>query len=276
MTTPQHRPAEYVPAAFWAERYSRLDLTRSGHRDLPEAYNRWLYRRKRAVLRRQLAAIGVAPAGKRVLEIGVGIGAYVGFWKRLGVRGLTGFDLSGAAIDYLRGQHPDFRFEQRDITDPGVPREAQGYDLVTSLDVLYHVVDDAKLAVALSHIAEVLAPDGVFAMHDQFLHRPTEHHGYIRWRSLADWQRLLDEAGLEMVSRTPIFFSMIQANDGATPRSAARMDAWWRRWVPWVRRMPAVSGALAYALDTALGAVVREGPSMELMLARRKTGAVRT
>jgi SAM-dependent methyltransferase len=275
MTAPERRPADYVPAAFWAERYSRLDLTRSGHRDLPEAYNRWLYRRKRAVLRRQLAAVGFAPAGKRVFEVGVGIGAYVDFWQRLGVRGLTGFDLSAAAIDYLRTKHPQFRFEQRDITDPAVPGDPSGYEIVTSLDVLYHVVDDAKLAVALSHIADALTPDGVFAMHDQFLHRATEHRGYIRWRSLADWQRLLDDAGLEIVSRTPIFFSMIQTNDCATPRFAARMDAWWDRWTPWVHRLPALTGALACGLDMALGTVLREGPSMELLLARRKTGAVR-
>jgi SAM-dependent methyltransferase len=274
MTTPQRHPADYVPDAFWAERYSSLDLTRSGHRDLPEAYNRWLYRRKRAVLRRQLAAAGFEPAGKRVLEVGVGTGAYVDFWQRLGARAIAGIDLSRAAIEFLRQRHPQLAFERRDITEPGAALQPQGHDLVTSLDVLYHVVDDAKLAVALRHIAATLAPGGLFAMHDQFLHHPTEHRGYVRWRSLADWERLLDDAGLEVVSRTPIFFTMIQTNDCATPRSAARMDAWWDRLMPWIRRMPGVAGALAYCIDTSLGMFIREGPSMELMLARRKRAAV--
>ena len=53
--SPERRPLEYVPESFWEERYSQIDLTRSGHRDLPEAYNRWLYRRKQAVLRCALA-----------------------------------------------------------------------------------------------------------------------------------------------------------------------------------------------------------------------------
>ena len=72
--SPERKPLEYVPESFWEERYSRIDLSRSGHRDLPETYNRWLYRRKQAVLRRGLARIGFAPRGKRVLEIGAGTG----------------------------------------------------------------------------------------------------------------------------------------------------------------------------------------------------------
>src|SRR5690349_6303430 len=166
----EQKPQEYVPERFWNERYSRLDLTRSGHRDLPEAYNRWLYRRKQAVLRRGLAAIGFAPAGKRVLEIGVGTGVYVDFWKRLGVQSVTGLDISSAAIEYLRARHPQSTFHHCDVTAPDAVVAPGAYDLVTSLDVLYHVVDDDKLAVALRRIAAALAPGGVFAMHDQFLH----------------------------------------------------------------------------------------------------------
>ena len=67
---------DYIPEKFWEERYQRLDLTRSGHRDLPEAYNRWLYRRKQAVLRAGLRQVGFAVTGQRVLEVGVGLGAY--------------------------------------------------------------------------------------------------------------------------------------------------------------------------------------------------------
>jgi cyclopropane fatty-acyl-phospholipid synthase-like methyltransferase len=272
MTTTDRRGAEYRPEAFWNERYSRLDLTRSGHRDLPEAYNRWLYRRKQAVLRGRLRAIGFSPAGKRLLEIGAGTGAYIDFWRSLGVESITGLDISGTAVEFLRGRYPQCTFASHDITAADAPLERGAYDLVTSLDVLYHVVDDAKLAVAMDHIAGALAPGGLFAMHDQFLHRPSEHRGYIRWRSLADWQRILATAGLEIVSRTPIFFTMIQMEDCASPRTAARMDAWWDRFNRFVQRFPSATGAAAYGVDTALGAVLREGPSMELLLARRKPG----
>src|SRR5690606_24218644 len=106
-----------------------------------------------------------------------------------------------------------------------------------------------------------LRPNGVIAIHDQFLHRSTEHHGYIRWRSLRDWQRLLSDAGFEIISRSPIFFSMIQPNDCSTPRSAALMDSLWRRTRSCIQRAPWAMGAFTYAADSLLSLVVDEGPS---------------
>jgi SAM-dependent methyltransferase len=261
----------YEPERYWKERYARLDLTRSGHRDLPEAYNRWLYRRKQAVLRRSLRRIGFAPRGKRVLEVGVGTGAYVDFWQRCGVRDIAGLDLSAAAIAFLAERYPQGRFLHRDATVAGLQADCgTGYDLVTALDVLYHVVDDARLDAALRNIFEVLRPGGLFALHDQFLHRPSEHHGYICWRSLAQWQQALARAGFAIVQRTPIFFCMVQPNDCATLRGMARMEALWTRSNAVIQRLPYLAGATGYAVDTALGAVLDEGPSMELMLARRQ------
>ena len=269
--SPEREPLEYVPESFWEERYSQIDLTRSGHRDLPEAYNRWLYRRKQAVLRRALARIGFTPRGKRVLEIGAGTGAYVDFWKRLGVEHLTGLDISQAAINHARGRHPEFSFLRRDITKAALRSDSGGdFDLATALDVLYHVVDDAGLQAALANVADVLRPGGVLAIHDLFLHRPSEDHGYIRWRSLSDWQRLLASAGFEVVSRSPIFYSMIQPNDCASTRAAERMAAMWSRLSPCIQRAPSVLGGMLYALDSVLATFVREGPSMELLLARRR------
>lgn len=268
MNRPRH--SDYVPEAFWQERYSRIDLTRSGHRDLPEPYNRWLYRRKRAVLRRTLLSSGLRLPGARLLELGVGTGAYLELWRRLGVGAVVGVDISASATEHLRKQHPDCVALTRDITRPGLSTESGGdYDLVVALDVLYHVVDDSLLSAALENAREVLKPGGLLAFHDQFLHRPSESHGYIRWRSLVDWTELLCAAGFETVARVPIFFVMIQPNDCRTPNGAARMDALWDITETLLRRAPRIAGALGAALDASLGRLLDEGPSMELMLARR-------
>lgn len=261
----------YEPERYWEERYQRLDLTRSGHCDLPEPYNHWLYRRKQAVLRRGLQHIGFSLRDKRILEIGAGMGAYVDFWKRSGVREVTGFDLSAAAVAFLAQRYPQHRFIRRDISVPDLRADCGAdYDFVSAIDVLYHVIDDAMLDNALRNVFEVLRPGGIFAVSDQFLHRPTEHHGYLCWRSLEHWQQALTRAGFEVLRRTPIFFGMVQTNDCATAAGAARMDALWERSNAIIQRLPSVAGAVAYAVDTALGAVLDEGPSMELVLARRK------
>jgi 2-polyprenyl-3-methyl-5-hydroxy-6-metoxy-1,4-benzoquinol methylase len=256
---------------YWEERYQRLDLTRSGHCDLPEPYNRWLYRRKQAVLGRSLRQVGFSLRDKRVLEIGAGMGAYVDFWKRGGARDITGLDLSAAAVAFLAQRYPQHRFLRRDVAAPNLQADCgTGYDLVTAIDVLYHVMDDAMLDSALRNVFEVLRPGGVFALSDQFLHRASEPYGYLCWRSLEHWQQALARAGFEIVRRTPFFFCMVQTNDCATPRGAARMDALWERSNAVIQRLPFLAGALGYAVDTALGAVLDEGPSMELMLVRRK------
>jgi hypothetical protein len=48
------------------------------------------------------------------------------------------------------------------------------------------------------------------------------------------------------------------------------MDALWERLYRLISRWPALLGAVNYSLDSLLGLFLREGPSMELMLVRRK------
>jgi len=261
----------YDPEQYWEQRYAQLNLHNSGHRDLPEAYNLWLYRRKQAVFRRGMGRVGLPLRGAKVLELGSGTGAYLDFWRREGVGGLTGLDLSASAVEFVSAGYPEFRFLHRDVTAPRLTADCgTGFDLVTALDVLYHVVDDSLFAAALENIHAVLRPGGVFAVHDLFLHHATEHHEYIRWRSLADWEQALDRAGFVIAGRLPIFFLMIQSNDARTPQAAALMDRLWTWTNRFVHKAPGLMAPVLYAADTALGAVLREGPSMELLLARRR------
>lgn len=261
----------YVPERYWERRYSQLDLTRSGHQDLPECYNRWLYRRKQTVLRHALANAGLSPAGRRVLELGAGLGAYFDFWTRQRVAALVGVDISASAVEHLRQRHPGARVVRRDLTEPGLAHDVgDGFDLTTALDVLYHVVDDARLAAALANIAAVTRPGGLLALHDQFLHRPGEDHGYIRWRSLSDWEAALAGAGFTIVARVPIFFFMVQPNEWRSPRTMALMDFVWGRVNPWIQRFPRAAGRALCFVDGLACAGRRDGPSMELMLARRE------
>lgn len=261
----------YDPGPYWEKRYAQLNLHSSGHRDLPALYNDWLYHRKRRVLRRSLARCGLKPADLNILEVGSGTGAYLDFWRGEGVTALTGLDLSAAAVEFIGGQYPEYRFMQRDVTAPGLAADCgTGFDLVTALDVLYHVVDDQLLATALENIHAVLRPGGILAVHDQFLHRETEHHDYIRWRSLADWEQALDAAGFDIIGRTPIFFLMIQPTDIAPSRTGVFMDRLWVWTNRCIHRAPALMARLLFAADSLLGMMLREGPSMELLLARRR------
>jgi len=258
--------------AYWAERYRVIDLTRSGHIDLPVSYNKWLYRRKVECLMRDLRRAGFDPKGASVLEIATGTGVYVEAWKRAGIGRLIGIDISQAATDALRKRFQGYSFHKRDLGEPGlIELTGTGFDLVTAVDMLYHIVEDERFPVALANLASAAKPGGLLAIHDVFPHRAELDFGYLKLRTLDAYTRALDAAGFDIVSRTPTFFLSVQANDPSSEAVGARMDAFWARVAyPIITRAPAAAGAVAYAVDRALGAFLREGPSFEMLVCRRR------
>src|SRR6188474_2936008 len=108
----------YDREKFWADRYRNIDITKSGHVDLPVAYNRWLYRRKKERLLKGLRKAGFDERGSSVLEIATGTGVYVEMWKQLNVKKLVGIDISQAATDALRARFSEYEFHKRDLSTP--------------------------------------------------------------------------------------------------------------------------------------------------------------
>ena len=263
---------QYDAEQFWADRYRDIDLTKSGHIDLPVAYNRWLYRRKKERLLKGLRAAGFQAKGSSVLEIATGTGVYVEMWKGLGVSRLAGIDISQNATDHLKARFPEFSFHKRDLSAPELTGlVGKDFDLVTAVDMLYHVVDDAAFAVALDNLAQAVKPGGLLAIHDLFLRHGQREFGYIKWRSLNGYIASLEKAGFEVLSRTPTFFLTVQAYDFDSPENARRMANLWDRFTyPLIGRLPNLMGALGYVSDRMLGAMLKEGPSFEMMICRRR------
>lgn len=263
---------KYDPEKFWAERYRESDITKSGHVDLPVAYNDWLYRRKKERLLAGLRKAGFRPEEASVLEIAAGTGVYVDMWKSLGIGRLSGIDISENATKALKKRFPEYSFVKRDLAEPGLT-EVTGadYDLVTAVDVLYHIVNDEDFAMALGNLAEACRPGGFLAIHDFFTHHLEMDFGYIKMRTLKDYRAALDKAGIEIVSRTPTFFLTVQTYDYASLATKKRMDKVWSRVIqPFIQRKPELAGRLGYWSDRILGSILSEGPSYEMMICRRK------
>jgi 2-polyprenyl-3-methyl-5-hydroxy-6-metoxy-1,4-benzoquinol methylase len=262
----------YDPEKYWADRYKEIDITKSGHVDLPEVYNAWLYRRKKERLLDGLRKAGFNPKGASVLEIATGTGIYVEMWKALGVSKLSGIDISENATNALKKRFPEYSFHKRDLSQPGLTETTgTGYDLVTAVDMLYHIVKDSDFPVALQNLAESCKPGGYFAIHDFFmLHREVDF-GYIKLRTLKDYKAALEKAGFEIISRTPTFFLTVQTYDHASAETQARMAKIWAKILyPTILRSPALFGRLGYYSDRILGSFLKEGPSFEMMVCRRK------
>lgn len=261
----------YDREKFWADRYRNIDITKSGHVDLPVAYNRWLYRRKKERLLKGLRKAGFDERGSSVLEIATGTGVYVEMWKQLNVKKLVGIDISQAATDALRARFSEYEFHKRDLSTPDLAADVgSDFDLVTAVDMLYHIVDDHEFPVALENLAATVKPGGYLAIHDLFLRHGERDFGYIKWRTLAAYQAALAKAGFEILSRTPTFFLTVQAYDFDSARNAERMKVLWDRVTyPLIRRLPDLLGRLGYWSDRVFGKFLKEGPSFEMMICRR-------
>lgn len=270
----------YDPRAYWDRLHARGDLSAVGQSSLPVGLNRLLYaaleRRVRWFVRRHR----LFPV-ERAFDVGAGTGYWVNAWHGLGARRVDGCDLSARAVSQLEeafGALGD-RFVQSDIgsPEPGLP--AERYGLVTVMNVLLHVTDDAAFARALGHVAALVAPGGHLLLVEPILFDPSFQQTMTaeassRARPLAAYRDPLVAAGLELVD---VRAAVALANNPIEGRSRARF-AWYER--RWDRlRLRAKRGRLRRWMGPVLLAADRfalalgEAPSSKIALFRRPARA---
>ncbi len=251
---------------FWNQRLAQ-DWSESGvgYRALGRPFNTWMYRVRRQVFAREAARVGPGPQTS-VLDIGSGTGLYLDWWRAAGAGQVTGSDLTPAAVENLRAHFAPVRIEQLDIT-AGVPFPPGAFDVVSCMDVLFHIADDALYHSALGNIAALLRPGGTFVFTENFLNRPSDRSDHQVNRTLEWITDALAEHGLHLRRRVPMLVLM-----------NAQVDApwWWRKgWGGFLRAAtlhPAsgwLAGAALYPMERALTAALSEGPTTELAIAER-------
>jgi SAM-dependent methyltransferase len=246
-------------------------------------FNRVTYRRRLRAAETVLRRAGIRPGS--VLEAAVGVGAYASLWRRLGVQRWTGIDISQAAVSDLRARFPGHRFETLDLThsDDTAWRDLNdrsGYDLVTAIDVLYHLTSDSGFEGALAELARCVSPRGCLLVSDVFVMEPTDVAEHVRRRPLARYESILKPFGLTLCEREPVF--SIHGDpvvcSGAKPGARA-LSMGWRLIQKAIRLTPpgardCVGGCVAVATSP-LDWLLRhsghaKGSNLELALFRRR------
>ncbi|HET9870712.1 MAG TPA: class I SAM-dependent methyltransferase [bacterium] len=127
--------------------------------DLPEQRVGWQSRRNQEARFEALTGVGDL-LGRRVLDLGSGLGCLYGYLRERGWRGdYTGFDLLGPMTREARRRFPEARFETRDIlADP--PREQWDYALVSGV-FNHRVKDNWAWTAAMVGALRGLAAKGV-------------------------------------------------------------------------------------------------------------------
>ena len=163
--------------------------------------------------------------GRRLFDVGSGAGHWIEFFARIGrASEAVGCEIAPRALEHLHARFDPIEgvtILDHDIAEAAPPAElvGQGFDYVTAIGVMFHIVDDARWAAAVNHIASVLKPGGLALIGGEFgdTTRNVQHHAddakplrdaapadgvfrvSKRVRSLSDWRRVADAAGLEVV-----------------------------------------------------------------------------
>lgn len=260
----------FNPRAYWEARLAgHLDLRGVGRRDMSLGYNKWAYEVRRRVFLRTLQALDVCWSSAEVLDVGAGTGFYIDCWKELSVRSVAGIDLTDASVAFLQQRYPESEFYRLDIGDEPGELGGRRFDVISCMDVLFHIVDDARYGTAIRNMHDLLKPHGLFVFSEHFLHRPGVHSLHVVHRTAETIQLCLDDAGFEVVCRRPMFVLMEEPVDSD---SRFLRTAWSLRQRALFKSRPAefVLGGVLYPLELLLVSLLRESPTSEIAVCRRR------
>jgi SAM-dependent methyltransferase len=255
---------------YWEKRLEKaFGLHGVGYANLGLGFNRWMYRIRRAVFLREVGKHVRVTGDTKVLDIGCGTGFYIDRWKEMGVGDITGLDLTEVVVANCSKKYPEYKFVREDVGEKTLTAPLGTFDCISAFDVLFHIVDDQRFENAFRNIASLCKPGGIFVMSDNFLHGQCVCVGHQASRSLDEIEHVVMAAGFDIVERRPMFFLMNDPIDSNNPLFK----------LFWTALMLAVSlhnvagsaiGGVLYPLELLLTRVVKEGPSTEILICKKR------
>lgn len=258
-------------AAYWRDRVSgKMGLGAVGHRSLGTAYNRWIYQRRVDVLDNLSSNKIRVDNGTRVLDLACGSGFYESYWQSRGVTHLTGVDISAKNMTTLREMFPNYRFVEADLTEnANLPDEP--FDIVTLIDVLYHIVDDAAALRTLGFASAHLAKNGRLLIYDQLVSRDYMLRQHVKFRGREHFVDMLRSQGLEIEQEIPLFVLLVPPVYGNRPLDFLIAAIYYIAGLVF-RAVPVIgslAGRMAHAIDAQLMKRGIHTPNNSLYIIRR-------
>lgn len=158
---PRLRPTEL--RSYWSE-LSSSHLTDDSdglavicYAGMPSWFNGFLDRYQRMAFQRLTRDVDFS--GKRVLDIGTGVGRWARVFLERGAAHVTGVDLDPARLAAARSRMPDGVASFQQMSIDGLAFAPATFDVVNSVTVLQHVDNETKRR-ALRELGRVLRPGG--------------------------------------------------------------------------------------------------------------------
>jgi SAM-dependent methyltransferase len=264
----------YEPDEYWSNLLADEATARTvGYANLPVSFNVHAHRAGRRAVDRALARTGFDPAGASVLDVGAGAGLWIDYWLSRGAN-VVAVDLTNASVEALRMRFPGVRVERADIA--GELPDVGPVDVISAMNVLLHVTDDAAFARALHNLAAALQCDGLLVALEPVLvrgwHGPSFAGASATARPLAQWRNALAAVGLEIVELLPATLLLASAVDTKSPRTLRALWLYWNalsKAIGLGERRGDVVGRVLGVMDRLLVELVRPGWSGKVLVARK-------
>jgi len=257
-------------AEYWERRLGEHPgLAEVGFLGFGQPFNEWMYRVRKNVFVREVSRLLPGHPGIPVLDIGSGTGFWAEVWRELGVLRPVLSDLTITATDYLREKYPESRVLQLDITAAdAVHRAGEQFEVVTAMDVLFHITAEEGFSSAIANIARLLKPGGFFVFSENVPQRELPRSGTQVNRTLATYRNELERNGLRILRRVPMFVLM---NTPLDVKAALVRRIWKLAMVPlqFFPQLGHLYGAGLYPAECVLTRVLKEGPSTELIISQK-------
>jgi 2-polyprenyl-3-methyl-5-hydroxy-6-metoxy-1,4-benzoquinol methylase len=98
-----------------------------------------------------LASLGLDLAGKKVLEVGAGIGLHTQFFLERGCDVVV-TDGNRENVDEIRRRHPQLRAEQADLDGDADLRTLGSFDVVYCYGLLYHLANPERAIMRMAQV----------------------------------------------------------------------------------------------------------------------------
>lgn len=279
----------FEPKHYWTNLVIGADpdhVDEVGHPDMGRAFNLRAYDLRLKSLICALQTSGCYPPAS-IFEAAFGVGFYLRFWKSLDCHRVFGVELSSRACEHARRRFPDFDLRAGDIAElnqwPDWTELLASFDLVTAIDVLYHITDNQAARRAIDNLAQLVRPDGILLLTDKFpgASEPLRETTHVVRRPLQWYMQSLERQGLVFEQTIPVFWSMDPPMfDGPSRLSALAAYLVWglmRAGIkPWPRnsRMQNFAGnwlgRLGYALDSMIVPHLTRTPNLTLAIYRKR------
>lgn len=210
----------FNPDSYWDDRLDKIKgLEGVGFKKLGPSFNKWAYKIRRNVFLKQVKALNTDIKNANVLDIGSGTGFYIQIWKELGAKKITGVDITPTAVAHLKNTFSGAHFFLSDIGDAAFNKDqAYGrYDLVSSMDVLFHIVDDQRFEQSVLNISSIISPGGYFIYSDFYLHGETIRGESQVSRSKRYLMEVFEKNGFELVTFKPFMYYTNKPVDTKNP-----------------------------------------------------------